>query len=391
MRSDRKSENTQKSDYIMGKVSQNSANYLIKAKLESSGVIEKSDVVGAIFGQTEGLLGEDLDLRELRNHGKVSRFEVDLDNSGGSTEAEIEISTSLDAADTAILAASLETIEKVGPTRSDIRIQNIMDVRSSKRDYILKRSKQLLNDIKSENTDMSELKNEIKQESRETEIIEYQGFQAGPDVRFSDEIILVEGIADVKNLVRNGVKNALALGGTSVPEKIPDVVEGREVTAFLDGDRGGDLILEELESSLQVDFVARAPEGKEVEELSEKQVFEALRDRENSRYVEETDVDDFTLEESEREKLSQLMSDLVATRALNVLNDEMEVVSRYPVDRTDEIDVDQAHAVIADSELNEDLVSLGESLEVDYVLGRSKSDTVNSSELRILTEEDLNV
>lgn len=373
----------------MGKVSQNSANYLIKAKLESSGVIEKSDVVGAIFGQTEGLLGEDLDLRELRNHGKVSRFEVDLDNSGGSTEAEIEISTSLDAADTAILAASLETIEKVGPTRSDIRIQDILDVRSSKRDYILKRSKQLLKDIKNENPEMSELKNEIKQETRETEIIEYESFRAGPDVRFSDEIILVEGVADVKNLVRNGVKNALALGGTSVPDKIPDVVEGKEVTAFLDGDRGGDLILEELESGISVDFVARAPEDMEVEELSEKEIFEALRDRENSRYVQEEDVEGFSLEEDEKEKVSELMSELVATRALNVLNEDLEVTSRFPVDRTGSVEVENAHAVIADSEVNEDLVSLGEELGAEYVLGRSRNGTVNSSSVEIVTEDDL--
>ena len=151
----------------MGKVSQNSSNYVIKAKLESDGVIEKSDVVGAIFGQTEGLLGEDLDLRELRNHGKVGRFEVDLDNSSGSTEADIEISTSLDAADTAILAASLETIEKVGPTHSDIKVEQILDVRTSKRDYILKRSKQLLENIKSDTPEMGELKKEIKQSARE--------------------------------------------------------------------------------------------------------------------------------------------------------------------------------------------------------------------------------
>lgn len=373
----------------MGKVSQNSANYLIKAKLESSGVIEKSDVVGAIFGQTEGLLGEDLDLRELRNHGKVGRFEVDLDNSGGSTEGQIEISTSLDAADTAILAASLETIEKVGPTRSDIRIQQILDVRSSKRDYILKRSKQLLNDIKSENPDMGELKREVKQETREEEIIDYQGFQAGPDVRFSDEIILVEGVADVKNLVRNGVKNALALGGTSVPDRIPEVVEEREVTAFLDGDRGGDLILEELNSKLEVSSVARAPEDSEVEELSEKQIFEALRDREDSQYVEEDEVEGFSLEEEERDEISDLMADLVATRALNVLDDDLQVVSRYPVDRTDKVEVDDAHAVIADAEVNDDLVSLGEQLEADYVIGRSRGDTVNSSDVQILTESDI--
>lgn len=373
----------------MGKVSQNSANYLIKAKLDSSGIIEKSDVVGAIFGQTEGLLGEDLDLRELRNHGKVGRFEVELDNSGGSTEAEIEISTSLDAADTAILAASLETIEKVGPTQSDIRIQDILDVRTSKRDYILKRSKQLLKHIKTDNPDMNELKQEIKEEARETEIIDYKGFPAGPEVRYSDEIVLVEGVADVKNLTRNGVKNALALGGTSVPDRIPEIMAGKEVTAFLDGDRGGDLILEELRSKLEVEKVARAPEDLEVEEITEKQIFEALRDSESSKYVETEEKDEEILEEGESQKLQELMSDLVATRALNVLDEELEVLSRYPADKASEVEVEDAYAVIADAEIDEELVELAEEIDAEYVLGRSRSGTVNSSEVEILTEEDL--
>ena len=373
----------------MGKVSQNSANYLIKANLDSNGIIEKSDVVGAIFGQTEGLLGEDLDLRELRNHGKVGRFEVELNNSGGSTEGEIEISTSLDAADTAILAASLETIEKVGPTQSDIRIQDILDVRTSKRDYILKRSKQLLKDIKTDNPDMNELKQEIKESTRETEIIEYKGFPAGPGARYSDELILVEGIADVKNLTRNGVKNALALGGTSVPQKIPEIVGDREVTAFLDGDRGGDLILEELNSVIDIESVARAPKDLEVEELTEKQIFEAIRDKESSKYVETEEVDKQILEEDVREELEDMMSGLVATRALNVLDEDLSVLSRYPVDKASEVEVDDAYAVIADAEIDEGIVSLGEKLEADFVLGRSLNDTVNSSELSMLTEKDL--
>jgi len=374
----------------MGKVSQNSSNYVIKAKLESDGVIEKSDVVGAIFGQTEGLLGEDLDLRELRNHGKVGRFEVDLDNTAGSTLAEIEISTSLDAADTAILAASLETIEKVGPTHSDIRVEQILDVRTSKRDYILKRSKQLLENIKSDTPEMGELKKEIKQSAREAEIIEYEGFDAGPEVRYSDEIILVEGVADVRNLVKKGVKNALALGGTSVPEKTKEIVEDRDVTAFLDGDRGGDLILEELKTGIDVDHVARAPEDKEVEELSEKKIFEALRDKESLKYVKENEVKDQNKpEEEELKDFQKIMSDLVATRAVNILNSDMEVVSRMPIDNASKEEVDEAYAILADGEVTESLVNLAENVSAEYLVGRSKAGTANSSEVNIITSDEI--
>lgn len=375
----------------MGKVSQDSANYVIVAKLESNGVIEKTDVVGAIFGQTEGLLGEDLDLRELRNKGKVGRIEVDLDNSTGSTEATIEISTSLDAADTSILAASLETIEKVGPTRSDIRIEKVSDVRSSKRDYIVKRSKQILRDIRRENPEMDDLKQDVKQEIREEELVEYEGFPAGPDAHFSDEIILVEGAADVKNLLKHGVKNALALGGTSVPDKIPEVVEDRTVTAFLDGDRGGDLILEELKSGAEPDFVARAPEDMEVEELSEKQVYEALRDKEKLKYAEESDVEEDKMEKDEKEIVMEFMDDLVATRALNVLDNDYDILGKSPVDNTGSLDTESGYIVLADGEINDKIVSLAEDLGADYVVGRDKSGTVNSSKVSIFTDEELAV
>lgn len=371
----------------MGKVSQNSANYIIKAELSSSGVIKKSDVVGAIFGQTEGLLGEDLDLRDLRNHGKVGRIEVELERNSGSTEGTLEIATSLDAADTSILAASLETIEKIGPTNADIRIREVSDVRSSKRDYIVKRSKQILRDIRSDNPEMSDIKQEVKQEVRESETVEFKGFPAGPDIYFSEEVILVEGEADVKNLVKHGVKNTLALGGTSIPDRIPELLQDKEVTAFLDGDRGGDLILEELREKTDIDYVVRAPEGLEVEELSEKQIFEALRDREKSKHVEEQETDK-ELPEELGEEFQVLMSDLTATRALNIVDEELEVIDRMPVDRQDP-DVDQAFAVLADADVDEELVNTGENLGAEYVVGKDRNATANSSELRIVTEKNL--
>jgi len=43
--------------------------YLIKAHIKADGIIEKSDVVGAIFGQTEGLLGDEAHLRILSHDG----------------------------------------------------------------------------------------------------------------------------------------------------------------------------------------------------------------------------------------------------------------------------------------------------------------------------------
>ena len=67
----------------MAKLAQNFAKYLIHARLQAKGIVEKPDVIGAIFGQTEGLLGADMDLRELQRTGRVGRIEVDVKNNKG--------------------------------------------------------------------------------------------------------------------------------------------------------------------------------------------------------------------------------------------------------------------------------------------------------------------
>jgi len=203
----------------MGKVAQNSVKYVVEAELKSTGMVEKPDVVGAIFGQTEGLLGEDLDLRELQERGKVGRIDVKVNNRDGRSDAQIEIPSSLDATETALLGAALETIERVGPTDADITVKELRDERTSKRDYIVKRAKQLLDSLEDNKPGKTEITDEIKQEVRTGHISEYRGFKAGPEAEKSDEIILVEGRADVLNLLKHGVKNAVALGGTSVPKK----------------------------------------------------------------------------------------------------------------------------------------------------------------------------
>ncbi|MHA1588901.1 MAG: toprim domain-containing protein, partial [Candidatus Thorarchaeota archaeon] len=104
---------------------------------------------------------------------------------------------------------------------------------------------------------------------------------AGPELAGSKEIIIVEGRADIINLMKMGINNTIAVEGTHVPKTVIDLTKkrGMKTIAFLDGDRGGDLILRELMQVANVDYIARAPEGKEVEELSRRQVTKALQTR----------------------------------------------------------------------------------------------------------------
>ena len=256
--------------------------YIIHSKIKADGIVERPDVVGAIFGQTEGLLGNDLDLRELQKTGRIGRIEVNIKSTGGKSNGTIDIPSSLDKTETAVLAASLETIDRIGPCIANIDITKIEDIRASKRHHIVSRAKHILTEMFDENIPESqEITDEVKQAVRVKEMV-FLGkddIPCGPNVADSDAIIVVEGRADVLNLLRYGIKNSVAVGGTNVPKAVIDICKNKKVTAFTDGDRGGELIIKELLQVADIDFIARAPDGKGVEELVQREIIKSLRQK----------------------------------------------------------------------------------------------------------------
>jgi DNA primase len=244
-------------------------------------VVDKPDVVGAVFGQTEGLLGEDLDLRELQRTGRIGRIQIVIRSKGGNSTGEIVIPVSLNKTATAILAASLETVDRVGPCTAKVTLEKLEDIRGAKRRKVVSRAISIL---KGWEEDISPGTDEIKTavtKGSKVAVSKYgpDSLPAGPGLNGSSEIIIVEGRADVINLMKCGITNTVAVEGTHIPKSIVDLTKkrGKRVIAFLDGDRGGDLILRELMQVAKVHSIARAPEGKEVEELTRRQVTQALQ------------------------------------------------------------------------------------------------------------------
>jgi len=368
----------------MGKASQKNSKYVIKAEMEAGGFVEKPDVVGAIFGQTEGLLEEDLNLRELQERGRIGRIQVNVKNKENTSEAEVRIPSSLNAADTSIIAASLETIERVGPSSASIKVNSIKDVRVSKREYVRKRAKQLLSDIKEERPDKATIEKEIKEEVRKSQITEYKEFDSGPKAEASDTIILLEGRADLERLLKFGLENGVAIGGSSVPSAITEVAEGKSVTAFLDGDRGAKLILEELKEKIDLDKVARAPEGKEVEELPKKKIFEALRDREKPQGLDKNLEP--ALSEEIREKFREKLDELLGSRGAVALNEELDQIQKVPADKLEQLQ--DSYAVVMDGEADRENIEQLEG-KTRYLIARKKSDRATSEEIELYTEKGL--
>jgi DNA primase len=263
----------------MGKISPVSIKYNVVASIQLTGVADRPDVIGAIFGQTEGLLGSELELRELQKTGKIGRIEVNVKNHGGKSDGEIIIPSSIGKSETAIIAAAIETIDRVGPCNATIRVKEIQDVRVSKRDFILKRAEELLKELVETLPDSTEFTNKVTRTVRAMEVQDYgkDKLPAGPMIDGSDEVIVVEGRADVVTLLKYGMRNCVALNGTTSTGTLVNLMRQKVATLFVDGDRGGDLVIKKLSDQVEIDFVTKAPDGKEVEELTLKEIQKALR------------------------------------------------------------------------------------------------------------------
>ncbi|MDP6294040.1 MAG: DNA primase DnaG [Candidatus Woesearchaeota archaeon] len=380
----------------MGKIAPVSSKYIIHTTIKIEGIVDKPDVIGAVFGQTEGLLGADLELRELQRSGRIGRIEVDVDTRSGKTEGSIVIPSSLDKAETAIVGASLEIIQRIGPCNAQLRVKNIEDVRTSKRSFVIERAKELLQSLQNEvMPDSSELADEVGEAVRVMEITEYgrDRLPAGPGIAEADEIIIVEGRADVLCLLKNGFKNVISLNGTSVPKTIIELSRQKDTVAFVDGDRGGNLIIKELLSVAELDFVTRAPDGKEVEELAKKEIHKALRSRLTAEQAKlELQANDTTnrirkpiarsresrpstrrvvLKDDEKSKYGKMLEGLVGTRGAFILDNKMNVLGKVP---TSELSTtikslkQGIHAIVFDGTADETLVRVAENANIKHVV-----------------------
>ncbi|MBM4241519.1 MAG: DNA primase [Euryarchaeota archaeon] len=378
----------------MAKEEISTTKYLIHAQINANGIVEKPDVVGAIFGQTEGLLSNDLDLRELQKTGRIGRIKVNINSKAGRSKGDIVIPSSLDRVETAILAASLETINRVGPCEAYIQVTNVEDVRALKRKKVVDRAKEIYAGMMEEVTPESiKMIEEVKEAMRIHEITEYgdEKLPAGPNVPTSDAILVVEGRADVLNLLRHGVKNAIAVEGVSVPKTVAELSKNKTVTAFVDGDRGGELILKELLQVGEVDYVTKAPKGKEVEDLSKDEIMVALRDKipveqlfhDLGVKVEEKGKDKITL-------LKNILKELEGSGNAEILDDALNILKEVKVENLyDELKNvhNSTYAVVFDGVISQRLIDIAMEKGVKHIVAVRMSEVVKKPEdIKVITK-----
>lgn len=421
----------------MGKISPVSAKYIIHTSIMIEGTVDRPDIIGAIFGQTEGLLGSDLELRELQKSGRIGRIEVNTDIKAGKTSGMIIIPSSLDKTETAIVAAAMETIQRIGPCNALVKVQKLEDVRISKRAFVIQRAKELLKSFtENELPDSQEMAEEVSQSVRMGEVVEWgrERLPAGPGVDESEEIILCEGRADVLSLLKSGFKNVIALNGTSVPESLIPLCAAKVVTLFVDGDRGGDLITREVLEVIEIDFVVKAPDGKEVEELTQKEIHKALRGKITAEQA-KLDLKDVSpikngqlrpqynrqegfrgnvrapiaqqqtvaqpvaqrvptavaaksvVSDEQKKKFKQMLEDLVGTRGAYLLDGNMTMLGKVPSTELQGTlrSVKGVQAIVFDGSITRDLVLLAERHGINSLIAMDSKVKAQETKLNLYT------
>ena len=254
--------------------------YHVKLSYEVDGLVERADIIGAIFGQTEGLLGPEMNLNELQRVSKVGRIEVDSKSTANTTSGGAVIPMSTDIDTCALIAAGIESIDKVGPFDCNFKLDSIDDVRAAKKDDIVRRAKEIKQRWATKTVSEGEtmLKDVHQGDSGKLSTYGPSKLTCSSGVFDSTWIILVEGRADVINLLRAGYDNALAIEGAKIDESIKELCKTKEtIVAFLDGDRAGGFILKELKSVVDLDYELQADSGVEVEELTPQRIDDILK------------------------------------------------------------------------------------------------------------------
>lgn len=375
-----------------------SIKYVVEAKIEVNGVVDRNDIVGAIFGQTEGLFSSELDLRELQKTGRIGRIEISVNVQGNKTYGKVTVPSALDKYSTALIAAMVESVDRVGPYSAKVKIERIQDVRAEKRKKIVERARAILYEWeKSKVPEDDVVLRELEEALVKAKVVEYgpEKLPAGPDAESSEELIIVEGRADVINLLRHGYRNVIAVEGVKVPKTVKELAaRKRRVVAFLDGDRGGDMILSELHrAGVKINLVARAPYGKEVEELTGKEIADALH---KAVSFEEALKHVKAAREAAKlpEKLKEYAGEVEGKLMAVILDGELKELEKVPVSelaqKLSEIK-DNVKYVVFDGVITQRLVDIfAEGGEEVYLIGARIGDISKpSSKVHTLTLSDL--
>ncbi|HJY09613.1 MAG TPA: DNA primase DnaG [Nitrososphaeraceae archaeon] len=398
--------------------------YHVKLKFEVDGIVEKADIIGAIFGQTEGLLGPEMNLNELQKVSKVGRIEVNVDTKSNTTKGDALLPMSTDISTAALISAAIESIDKVGPFQGKFLLVGIDDIRAIKKKVIVDRAKKIIQEWATKTiSEGEEMLRDVYDASKPGKLTTFGKAQlaCGTGVFDSPYIILVEGRADVINLLRAGFDNSIAIEGAKIDETITNLTSGKKVIAFLDGDRAADLILKELQGLVKIDKVLRAPAGKEVEECTPLEISEILKDvteptsdqydipaqhqkgvKKSKNYENNNlPIQDLNFNNGEKvnddpqitSAIKEVYPQINETLEAMILDNSMQMLLKIPVSeiikRLDSLE--GARFLVMDGIITQRLIDAAYRAGIEYVVGHRMAELKKSPEITVRTFDQIGI
>ena len=371
--------------------------YHVKLSFEVDGLVERADIIGAVFGQTEGLLGPEMNLNELQRVSKVGRIEVEITTTENTTSGTALLPMSTDVDTCALIAAAIESIDKVGPFDSKFKLDSIDDVRASKKEDIVRRAKEIKQKWSTKSVSEGDTMLKDVHEGSSGKVTTYgpNKLPCSTGIFDSPWIILVEGRADIINLLRAGYDNALAIEGARIDESIKDLcVKKDKVVAFLDGDRAGGFILKELKSVVNIDLELRADDGVEVEELTPQRIADILKDATD-------DMKQQTAKPKEVSEADKLLAE-VTRKVFKDLNETLEAIGldsnnnqlfKVPISElVDKLSTQTGiKYLILDGIITQRLLDSAKQSEIECIIGHRIANLSNSSTVILKTFTELGI
>ncbi|KAG2472778.1 MAG: DNA primase DnaG [Nitrosopumilales archaeon] len=208
----------------------------------------------------------------------------------------------------------------------------------------------------------------------------------------SNWIILVEGRADIINLLRAGYDNALAIEGAKIDESIKEICDSKDnVIAFLDGDRAGGFILKELKSVVNIDYELRADSGVEVEELTPQRIDEILRPVAEKLKEQTTPTIKSEADGPIAEIASKIYPNLNETlEAVGIDNDQKEIFKVPISELVGKLSTQSGvKYLILDGIITQRLLEAAKNAGIECVIGHRVAKLTNSTELTLKTFSEL--
>ncbi len=200
---------------------------------------------------------------------------------------------------------------------------------------------------------------------------------------------MVEGRADVLNLLRAGIENVIGIEGTGIPQSVIELSKNKKIIAFLDGDRGGDLILKELMQVARVDKVVRAPPGREVEELTPLEIMECLSSATQIPPIQVKKEVPANIGPELAEKVKELKPSLVNTLEAVILDENFNILIRIPVSelakQLESEELKGAKYIIFDGIVSQRIVDLSEKKGIAVIIGHRIGEITRKSPSVVIT------